>query len=154
MISVDSVLVEFVVTELPSGTLEPDLSSETVPLLLLVPRDLSIEVLSWLTAFCVAENTEEKKLEAGGCVSDPPGVFASSIAGVRGLTSPLEAAEDPFRRRTAEEGGPEADGVCASLAATGFLAEKEPIDPGLAMTGVGGVIKVVGVPTGGGVMTG
>jgi len=87
-------------------------------------------------------------------VREPPGVFASSIAGVSGLTSPLEAAEDPFRRRTAEEGGPEPEEFCASLAATGFLAEKDPIDPGLAITGVGGVIKVVGVPTGGGVMTG
>ena len=44
--SVFSVVVVFVVTELPSGTLEPDLSSDAVPLLLLVPRDLSIEVLS------------------------------------------------------------------------------------------------------------
>jgi len=44
--SLFSVVVVFVVTELPSGTLEPDLSSEAVPLLLLVPRDLSIEVLS------------------------------------------------------------------------------------------------------------
>ena len=71
-----------------------------------------------------------------------------------GLTNPLEAPDDPFRRRTAGEGGPEPAEFCASLAATGFLAEKEPIDPGLAITGVGGVMKVVGVPTGGGVMTG
>jgi len=46
VILVESVVAEVVVTELPSGTLEPDLSSEAVPLLLLVPRDLSIEVLS------------------------------------------------------------------------------------------------------------
>ena len=76
------------------------------------------------------------------------------MAGVSGFTSPLEAVDEPLRRRTAEEGGPEPPELCTGLAATGFLAEKEPIEPGLAITGVGGVMKVVGVPTGGGVMTG
>lgn len=43
-----------------------------------------MEFVIWLTAFCVAEKTDEKNpLEPNGDVNDPPGVFASSAVGVR-----------------------------------------------------------------------
>jgi hypothetical protein len=108
-----------------------------------------------LTACCVAEKTDEKKLDACGCVSEPPGVLASSIAGVNGLNAPLEAVEADLRRRTAA-----ADGGAAPVDPNPNLelptGRRVPNKAGLAcvglgMTGVGGVMNVVGVPTAGGV---
>jgi hypothetical protein len=145
-------------TELPSGALDPDFSSDAVPLLLLVPSDLSIELLSWLTAFCVAENTDEKKLDACGCVNDPPGVLASSMAGVSGLTIPLDAIKADLRRRTAAaDDWPEGIEPRANLELP--TGRRVPNSAGLGcvglgIMGVGGVMKVVGVPTAGGVTRG
>lgn len=143
---------------LASGALVPDLSSEPVPLLLRVPSDLSIELLIELTAFCVAEKTEEKKLVAFGCTRDPPGVFASSIAGVKGLMIPPGTPAAVFRRRTVADCGDDGRALMASLDdPTGFLALNELIGAGLAVaglgkTGVGGVTNVAGVSVEGGVI--
>lgn len=143
---------------LASGALVPDLSSAPVPLLLRVPRDLSMELLIELTAFCVAEKTEEKKPAPVGCTREPPGVFASSIAGVNGLIIPPGTPEAVFSRRTVADCGEEDRELMDSLEVpTGFLALVALTDAGLAVaglakTGVGGVTNVAGVSVEGGVM--
>lgn len=56
----------------------------------------------------MAENTEEKKLELLGWMSEPPGVLTSSMAGVRILVPPvesrLEAAAADLTRRCGKVG--------------------------------------------------
>lgn len=111
-----------------------------------------------LAAFCAAENTEEKNPleDCCGTANPPPGVFASSIVGVRGAAIELDSLLGGFvaeRARLCDiilpEGETTTSGMdCAEACLPPFLTlEADAGEAGRTSVGVGGVTRVVGAST-------
>lgn len=108
------------------------------------------ELLIWFTAFCVAEKTDVKKLpEPAGWTKEPPGVFASSMAGVNGFTIlPNPVVADLNRRVEVASGGEEGADRVPRSPRTSLLASLFGVVNGdgvCGTSGVGGVTNVDGV---------